>query len=485
VRMCDRLHVRGGLRRGPVEGYVQKKQDFEIPRVGFQKTRLSISLRCTEVANAWMAEAVPELPPMENGLTVNSPPVNFVGEQLSPGEIIGDGRRFHRSFTAIGSQDQPTEPDGTIGQACRGRLRFALGLGLALAAMPAMAHSQAIKMDPARPSESRRVQVLVKLVKSQQYAPKVSLTGSLEPRFSTNIAFRISGKIEQRLVEVGDHITADQVLARLDPQVQQANLDSARAGLSSAQALLTQASATFDRQTELLKTGFTTRQTYDEAQQGLRTQQAAVESAKAAVGIAEEQLGYAGLKAGVAGIVTARNAETGQVVQAGQTVFTIAQGGPRDAVFDVFEALLTDPPSPNVQVLLQADPSVVVTGTVREISPTIDPLSGTVRLKVGLDSVPPQMSLGAIVVGIGTFRPRPAIVVPRSALFRWDGEPAVWLFDSKSRTVSPRVIKIDRYAGEELVLSEGVASDDSVVTAGIQFLRPGQVVRLGAEEQAP
>jgi membrane fusion protein, multidrug efflux system len=370
-------------------------------------------------------------------------------------------------------------------RALRSRFGFALGLGLALGAMPAMSHAQAIETNPAPPSGSRCVRVAVKLVTSQQYAPKVSLTGSLEPRFSTNIAFRISGKIEQRLVEVGKHITADQVLARLDPQVQQANLDSARAGLSSAQALLTQASATFDRQTELLKTGFTTRQTYDEAQQALRTEQAAVESAKAGVDIAEEQLGYAELKAGVAGIITARNAETGQVVQAGQTVFTIAQDGPRDAVFDVFEALLIDPPSPNVQVFLQADPSVVVTGTVREISPTIDPLSGTVKLKVGLDSVPPQMSLGAIVVGIGTFRPRPAIVIPRSALFRWEGEPAVWLFDPKSRSVNPGVIKIDRYAGEQLVLSDGVASGESVVTAGIQFLRPGQVVRLGAEEPAP
>jgi RND family efflux transporter MFP subunit len=351
--------------------------------------------------------------------------------------------------------------------------------------MPAMAHSQAIETNPALPSDARRVQVVVKLVKSQQYAPKVSLTGSLEPRFSTNIAFRISGKIEQRLVEVGDHITADQVLARLDPQVQQANLDSAKAGLSSAQALLTQASATFDRQTELLKTGFTTRQTYDEAQQGLRTQQAAVESAKAAVDIAEEQLGYAELKAGVAGIITARNAETGQVVQAGQTVFAIAQDGPRDAVFDVFEALLTDPPSRSVRVFLQADPSVVATGTVREIAPTIDPASGTVKLKVGLDSIPPQMSLGAIIVGVGTFKSRPAIVLPRSALFRWQDLPAVWLFDPKTRTVTPRVIAIERYAGETLVLSDGVASGDRVVIAGVQFLRPGQVVSVAGDEAAP
>ena len=95
------------------------------------------------------------------------------------------------------------------------------------------------------PCGPRCVLVEVTLAKAQQYAPKVSLTGSIEPRFSSNIAFRISGKIEQRLVEIGDHITADQVLARLDPQVQQANLDAAKAGLVSAQALLTQASATF------------------------------------------------------------------------------------------------------------------------------------------------------------------------------------------------------------------------------------------------
>jgi membrane fusion protein, multidrug efflux system len=367
---------------------------------------------------------------------------------------------------------------------CRSRFGFTLGIGLGLAAMLTTRHSRANETDATPPCGPGCVLVEVTLAKAQQYAPTVLLTGSIEPRFSSNIAFRISGKIEQRLVEIGDHITANQVLARVDSQVQRANLDAAKAGLVSAQALLTQASATFDRQTELLKSGFTTRQTYDQAQQQLRTQQAAVDSATAAVGTAEEQLGYAELKAGVAGIITARNAETGQVVQAGQTVFTVAQDGPRDAVFDVFEALLIDPPSRNVRVFLQADPSVAATGTVREISPTIDPASGTVKLKVGLDSLPPQMSLGAIIVGVGTFKPRPAIVLPRSALFRWQDLPAVWLFDPKTRTVTPKVIMIDRYAGEKLVLADGVASGDMVVIAGIQFLRPGQVVGV-AREQAP
>jgi len=370
-------------------------------------------------------------------------------------------------------------------RACRNRFGFTLSLGLALAVMPTTRHLQANETDTMPPCGPRCVLVEVTLAKAQPYVPNVLLTGSIEPRFSSNIAFRISGKIEQRLVEIGDHIAADQVLARLDPQVQRANLDAAKAGLVSAQALLTQASATFDRQSELLKSGYTTRQTYDQAEQQFRTQQAAVESARAAVGTAEEQLGYAELKAGVAGIITARIAETGQVVQAGQTIFTVAQDGPRDAVFDVYEALLVDPPSRNVRVFLQADPSVAATGTVREISPTIDPASGTVKLKVGLDSVPPRMSLGAVIVGVGTFKPRPTIVLPRSALFRWQDLPAVWLFDPKSRTVTPKIITIDRYAGEELVLSDGVASGDTVVTAGIQFLRPGQIVGVAGDKDAP
>jgi RND family efflux transporter MFP subunit len=216
----------------------------------------------------------------------------------------------------------------------------------------------------------------------------------------------------------------------------------------------------------------------------LRTQQAAVESAKAMLGTAQEQFGYADLKTGVAGIVTTRSAETGQVVQAGQTIFTVAQDGPRDAVFQVYEALLTDPPaSKTVDVVLQSDPRVKATGAVREISPTVDASSGTVKVKVGLDSVPPGMSLGASVIGSGDFKPRQAIVLPRAALFRWDDAPAIWMFDPKTRAVTPRVVTIERYAGDTLVLSGGVAPGDSVVTAGIQFLHPGQVVAV--QEKRP
>jgi len=319
--------------------------------------------------------------------------------------------------------------------------------------------------------------VNVVIAKPRMFSSKVSLTGGIQPKFQSEIAFRINGKMTERLVEIGDHVTGDQVLARLDPHEQQANLDTAQATLASAQALLAQAKVTFERQDTLLKNGYTTRTSFDQAQQQLRSQQASVDSAIAALGDAREQFGYTDLKSDVAGIVTARNAEAGQVIQAGQTVFTIAQDGARDAVFEVYEALLIDPPAGDkVQIALQSDPLVRTTGNVREISPTVDSSSGTVRVKVGLDTVPGQMTLGAAVVASGEFKPRSAIVLPRSALFRWDNAPAVWKLDPKTSTVEPHTVTIGRFDGEDIILTSGVETGDSVVSAGIQFLYPGEIV---------
>ncbi|WP_147024251.1 efflux RND transporter periplasmic adaptor subunit [Methylobacterium oxalidis] len=319
-------------------------------------------------------------------------------------------------------------------------------------------------------------------------ATDIVITGDVQAQAQTNVSFRTNGKVGVRLVEVGDHVEADQVLARLDPQEQRANLDNARAALTSAEAQLTQAKLSFKRQETLLASGYTTRPAYDNAEQQLRTTQAAVDSAKAALGTAQEQFSYTELRAGVSGIVLSRSLEVGQVVQAGQSVLVLAQDGPRDAVFNVYEALLATPPdSKTVEVVLQADPGIVTAGSVREISPSVDPASGTVRVKVGLDRTPPQMTLGAVVIGRGKFRPQEAIVLPWSALYRWKGQPAVWVLDPGTGTVTPRVVTVERYGADTIALAGGVEPGEHVVTAGIQFLRPGQTVTVAAsgEERAP
>ncbi|WP_245930715.1 efflux RND transporter periplasmic adaptor subunit [Methylobacterium radiodurans] len=335
------------------------------------------------------------------------------------------------------------------------------------------------------PAAAETVPLLAQTLVRTQVAAETAVsseavfTGDIQAQAQTSVSFRTSGKIAERRVEVGDHVTADQVLALLDPQEQRANLANAEAVLTSAEAQATQARLTYERQKSLLASGFTTRSTYDNAEQQLRVSQAAVESAKAALGTAREQFSYTELRAGVAGIVLSRSLETGQVVQAGQSVLTVAQDGPRDAVFNVYEALLAGPPdSGTVDVTLQANPDVRSVGTVREIAPSVDPASGTVRVKVGLKGTPAAMSLGSVVIGRGRFAERKAVVLPWSALYRWRGQPAVWVRDPADGTVAPRVVAIERYAPDSVALKDGVKPGEEVVIAGIQFLRPGLKVTL-------
>jgi multidrug efflux pump subunit AcrA (membrane-fusion protein) len=121
---------------------------------------------------------------------------------------------------------------------------------------------------------------------------------------------------------------------------------------------------------------------------------------------------------------------------------------------------------------------------LRELAPMIDAASGTVKVKATIDSSPPEMALGSVVVGSAHVGNADAITLPSSALFRWDGQPAVWIVDSKLSTVSLRTVQIDRYGDARIVLSGGVSAGDRVVTAGAQFLRPGVKV-IVVNDNAP
>src|SRR5581483_7991047 len=141
------------------------------------------------------------------------------------------------------------------------------------------------------------------------------------------------------------------------------------------------AQATFDRQSQLISSGFTTRTAYDQAQEQLRTAPSTLASARAELGRAREALGDTELHARAAGVITARSLEVGQVVQATQAVFTLAQDGERDAVFDVPESyFFGDVDRGHVALALLSRAEVTASGYIREISPAVDPKSSTVRV---------------------------------------------------------------------------------------------------------
>lgn len=352
-----------------------------------------------------------------------------------------------------------------------GRIAQGLAPALAVALAPALYLNS-----PAQARPPFRVQAVT--AAASDYTVLRPLTGFIAARVQSDVGFRTIGRIASRRVEVGDHVKADDILAQLDPKDLQTVVDNAQAMLESARGQLPPAQATFKRQEALMSSGFTTRVGFDQAQEGLRKAEAAVASAEAALGIAKEQLSYAVLKAGMNGIIVARRAEVGQVALTGLTMFTIAEDGPRDAVFDIQESLAAHPPkTQHVDIALLADPSVKTTGEVREISPTVDAASGAVRVKVALDRTPPQMTLGASIIGSVPVESR-AFVLPASVLYEWGGKPAVWIVDPESKRVSIKPVAVESYITDSVVLSGGVDPGDLVVTAGIQSLRPDENVEV-------
>ncbi|MEP9379932.1 efflux RND transporter periplasmic adaptor subunit [Aquabacter sp. CN5-332] len=316
-------------------------------------------------------------------------------------------------------------------------------------------------------------------VAPQGVGDAVSLTGHVEAQNEANYAFRIGGRITERLVNVGDVVQPGQVVARLDPQHEINAQRSAQAALTSARGQLTVARNAYERQRALLARGFTPRAQYEQAEQGYLSAQSQADDAEARARIADDQLSFTELKADSAGTVTARRAEPGEVVQPGQPVITVARKDGRDAVFDVPAQLLRSlPADPDIRVSLTDDPAITASGRVREVAPQADPVTRTFQVRVGLINPPEAMRLGATVTGTAQVDNGPVIEVPASALTRIDGKPAVWIVDPAAKTVSLRPVGVVRYTPANVTVDDGLKENDIVVTAGVQALHPGQKVRL-------
>jgi RND family efflux transporter MFP subunit len=313
----------------------------------------------------------------------------------------------------------------------------------------------------------------------QEGGERVSLTGEIQPRYQADIGFRVNGKILARPVDVGTQVKKGDLLARLDPQQYRQEFEVSKAEVAAGEAELTRSQAQEYRQRELLKNGNTTRVQYDQALKTFKTAEAQLDAARAKQIQASENLDYTELKADNDGVITAVGADAGQVVSAGQMVVRLAQPGEREGVFNLAEGAFQSPPrkDPTVEVNLVSSPDIKTKGKVRYISPQADPTTRTYTVRVSLPDAPPQMRLGANVVGSVTLDQGQIVTLPGSALFQKDGQPAVWLVE-KDGTVRLKPITVQRYQGDTVIVAGGLTEGEVVVTGGVQKLLPGQKVRV-------
>ena len=304
------------------------------------------------------------------------------------------------------------------------------------------------------------------------------VVGVVEPRYKTDLAFRVLGRLTSRPFYVGDLVSKGQTVATIDATALELAVRAAKADLAKAEAQLATASATEERQRTLITTDATTKQTVDNAEQARAAAEASVASAQADLTKANEQFGYAQLKTEFAGVVTAVSADVGQVVSPGQSVLTVARPDVREAVVDLGQ----DFPLPleiglPFTVALQLLPSVQVEGKIREIAPQADSVTRLRRVRIALTNPPESFRLGSTV----TVRPgngqTPILRVPASSVLTQDGATFVWVVDQPANTVSLHKVDVSEDdAG--IRLTGGISTGTRVVTAGIHSLKPGQQVRI-------
>src|SRR6202158_4026193 len=261
--------------------------------------------------------------------------------------------------------------------------------------------------------------------------------GTVQPRYETNLGFRVLGRLIARPVNVGDLVAEGQTIAATDPTALELAVRSAKADLLKAQALVENAIGTEERKRILIKTEATTKQTLDDAEQVRAGAQASTARARANLTKASEQLGYAQVKADFAGVVTAVSAEVGQVVSPGQSVVTVARPDVREAVVDIG----ADFPVPLTvglpfTVSLQLLPAVQVRGQIREIAPQADSVTRMRRIPLPLNNPPESFRLGSTITASLSDGHASALRVAASAVLKQGAETFVWVIDPSTNTVS-------------------------------------------------
>lgn len=329
--------------------------------------------------------------------------------------------------------------------------------------------------------------LLVRTVRAQMEPGRqvVSLTGEIAARDTLDASFPAAGRVARMFVREGDSVTAGQILATTESVSQEQALRSRQAAAVAAQADLDLARTEFDRQDALLERGATTRAARDSAEDALRSAEATMAEAQAARDLARKDLDDTVLSAPRAALVTRRAAEVGQVVGAAETVIVLALGTEYDAVIAVPEGLLSVArEAPPVHLSLLDVSAPPFEGKVREVSPLVDPDTGTVRVKIAAIDPPDAISIGETVRGTVSFAEPSVVALPFSALSATAEGPAVWVVDPETGTVSLRQVGVLRHETDSVLIDAGLADGEMVVAAGGQLLFEGARVRLAGADDA-
>ncbi|SFH15308.1 RND family efflux transporter, MFP subunit [Desulfotomaculum arcticum] len=302
-------------------------------------------------------------------------------------------------------------------------------------------------------------------------------SGEVRGRHEVILAFQVGGKITQRNVELGSVVNSGDVLMEMDAQDLQQAVNMSAAQVSSTKSQLSLAATNIKRFRNLYEQDAVSLAQLEQYQNAYDIALAAFNQASSQYNQVANQLSYCSLVADSDGVIANVNAEAGQVVNAGQPVLTLVQGSEREIEIYVPENRINDTRNAQkIDISFWALPGVTAEGKIREISPVVDQVTRTCKVRINLSSPPKNISLGmtASVKVVNSVKQQ-SIYIPLAAIYQIGDTPSVWVI--QDGIVKLRPIKVGAFGDETVQVLEGLQNGDVIVTAGAQKLREGQKVR--------
>ncbi len=367
-------------------------------------------------------------------------------------------------------------------------LRFALVVvvGVAASALVIVASRAATKGESPAPLPSDRPQPLrVTQVSLQPMVRTTTYTGTVRPRYSSAVGFRIDGKVTERLVEVGQVVRAGEPLAKLDETDIRLAIASLEADLAAAQSNLSRLEAEVSRNQKLFSEGHVAKAALDVVVSERDQARATADGTARSLDQTRNQLAYTTLSADDDGVVTGVLAEAGQVLEAGTPIVTIARSDALDAVIALPEQRRFGLEVQTATATLWDSTHPAYRLTLREVSPDVDPASRTYTARFTIDAPDLALSLGrTLTVHLVPPTSDAVAVIPLAALLNDGRGSMVWKLSPDGTRVQPNPVEISSLTEETAVIASGLASGDRIVSLGVHKVDPGRPVRV-IEQTAP
>ncbi|SEM06199.1 RND family efflux transporter, MFP subunit [Variovorax sp. YR750] len=322
-------------------------------------------------------------------------------------------------------------------------------------------------------------QVRVATVEAASSASR-SFTGTVAARVQSDLGFRVSGKVLERLVDAGQAVKRGQPLLRIDPVDLKLAAHAQQEAVAAARARSQQTAEDEARYRDLRGTGAISASAYDQIKAAADAAKAQLHAAEAQADVARNASRYAELVADADGVVMETLAEPGQVVNAGQVVVRVARAGAREAVVQLPETLRPAVGSAG-QATLFGKEGVTVSTTLRQLSETADRLTRTFEARYVLKGDLANAPLGATVtirIPDGLPSAQGGVLVPISSLFDAGKGPGVWVINGEPAKVSWRPVAVQRLDDDVARIAGQLKQGDRIVALGAHLLREGELVRV-------